>query len=147
MSMGGVDRMLQNILAYLFNLGTKRQWWPHFRFFVDVAINDTYQIYCQSHLHHGGYRLDALGIYQAIVCYCLHRQSLSFTTLFKSIRILHHPSNSFQFNGMNYWIVKGSQQLCSLSECKGTTVYCCKKCDVGLHVDCFELYHCIQSSL
>ena len=29
--------------------------------------------------------------------------------------------------------------------CKGTSVYYCKKCNVGLHAEWFELYHCKSS--
>ena len=34
-----------------------------------------------------------------------------------------------------------AKRRCSLPECKGTRVYYCKKCNVGLHAECFELYH------
>ena len=60
MSMMGVDCMHENISVYMFNVGAKRCWWPLFRFLVNVAVNNTYQIYCQSHLNHGAYRLDTL---------------------------------------------------------------------------------------
>ena len=62
MSMGAVDRMDQNILAYMFNVRTKKWWWPLFRFVVDVSVNNAYQIYHQSHLNPGEYRLDVLGV-------------------------------------------------------------------------------------
>ena len=58
--MGGVDRMDQNISAYMINLHPKK-WWPLFRFVIDVVVNNAYQIYRQSHLNPAEYRLDALG--------------------------------------------------------------------------------------
>ena len=61
MSMGEVDCMDQNILVCMINLHTKKWWWPLFQFVVDVAVNNAYQIYRQSHLNSGEYRLDALG--------------------------------------------------------------------------------------
>ena len=66
MSMGGVDCMDQNISAYMINLSTKKCCWPLFQFVVDVAINNAYQIYHQSHLNPGEYRLDDLGFCRAI---------------------------------------------------------------------------------
>ena len=42
--------MYQNISAYMINLRTEKCWWSLFRFAVDVAINNAYQIYCQPHL-------------------------------------------------------------------------------------------------
>ena len=106
MSMGGVDRMDQNILAYMINLRARKWWWPFSRFVVDVAVNNAYQIYRQSHLNPGEYRLDALGFRRAIVdaYYRLYRKSLLSTTLFTGIRSLHHSANNLQFDGINYWI-------------------------------------------
>ena len=42
--MGGIDRMDQNISAYMINLRREKLWWPLFRFVVDVAVNNGYQI-------------------------------------------------------------------------------------------------------
>ena len=61
MSMGGVDHVDQNISAYMISLRAKRWWWPLFRFVVDVAVINAYQIYHQCHLNPGEYRLYALG--------------------------------------------------------------------------------------
>ena len=115
-----------------------------FQFVVDVAINNAYQIYHRSQLNHGDYRLDALGFHRAIVdaYYRLYKKSLSSTTLVAGIHSSYHPPNNFQFDGINHWIAKGSQQWCSLPGCKGASAYYCKKCNVGLHAQCFELYHC-----
>ena len=123
--MGGVDRMDQKMSAFMINLRTKKWWWP-----LDVAVNNAYQIYHQSHLNSGEYRLDALGFRRAIVdaYYRLYGKSLPSTTLFISSRSLHHPANSFQFDGISHWTAKGSQRRCSLPGRKGTSVYHCKKC-------------------
>ena len=61
MSMRGIDRMDQNISAYMINLRTKKWWRPLFRFVVDVTVNNAHQIYRQCHLNPGEYILDALG--------------------------------------------------------------------------------------
>ena len=132
MSIGGVDRMDQNILAYMINLCTEKWCWPLFRFVADVAVNNAYQIYRQSHLNPGEYRLDAFRFRRTNVdaYYRLYRKSLPSTTLFAGSRSLHHPAKNFQFDGINHWIPTGSQRRCSLPRCKGTSVYYCK------------IYHC-----
>ena len=93
MSMRGDDRMDQDILTYMINLRTKKWWCSLFRFVVDVTVNNVYQIYHQSHLNPGEYRLDALGFRRAIAdaYYHLYRKSLPSTTLFTNSRSLHHP--------------------------------------------------------
>ena len=117
------------ILNYV-QLCTKKWWWPLFRFVVDVAVNNAYQIYRQSHLNPREYRLDALGFRRAIVdaYYHLYRKILPSTTLFTGSRSLHHPANNLQFDGINHWIAKRSQRRCRLQGCKGTLVYYFKKC-------------------
>ena len=128
----------------MINLHTKKWWWPLFQFVVDVTINNAYQIYCQSHLNPGEYRLDDLGFRRVIVDKYYHpnRNSLRSTALFTGSRSLNHPANNFRFDDINHWIAKGSQRRCSLPGFKENLVYYCKKCNVGLHDECFELYHC-----
>ena len=140
----GIDRMDQTISTYIINLHTKKWWWPLFQFVIDVAINNAYQIYRQSHLNRGEYTLNSLGFHRTVVdaFYRLHRKSLSSTTLFTYSRSLHHPPNNLQLNSINHSIAKCSQRQCSLPGRKGTSVNYCKKWNVSLYAECFELYHC-----
>ena len=100
-----------------------------FRSVVDVTVNNAYQKYLQSHLIPGKYRLNAIGLCQAIVdaYYRLYRKSLPSITLFKSSCSYNHPANNMQFDSFNHRIAKGSQRQCSLPGCKETSVYSCKK--------------------
>ena len=141
MSMGVVGRMDQNISAYMINLRTKKWWWPLFRFVADLAVNNAYQIYRQSDLNPGEYRLNVLDFCRAIVdtYYRLCRKRLPSATLFTGSCSLHHLTNNLHFDGINHWIAKSSQRPFSLPR---TSVYYCKRCNVGLHAECFELYHC-----
>ena len=110
MPIGGDDGMDQNISAYMINLRSKKWWWPLFQLVVDVAVNNSYQIYRQSHLNPRECRLDALGFRRAIVDahYRLYRKSLPSTTLFTDSRSLHPPANNLQFDGINHLIAKDS---------------------------------------
>ena len=97
MSMEGVDRMAQNISADMINLRTKKWWWPLFQCVVDVAVNNAYQIYRQSPLNPGKYRLNALGFRRTLVdtYYRLYRKILPSTTLFTGSRSSHYPANNY----------------------------------------------------
>ena len=108
---------------------TQRSGGSHFFDLLLCGRYYAYQIYHQSHWNPGEYRLDAFGFRRAIVdaYYHLYKKSLPSTLLFTGRRSLHYPANNFQFDGMNHWIAKGSQQRCSLPGCKGTSVYYCKK--------------------
>ena len=144
MSMGGVYRMDQNISVCMINLRTKKWWWNLFRFVVDVAVSNAYQINRQSHINLEEYRLDALGFHRVIVdaYYRLYRKSFPSAILFIGSPSLPHSANTFEFDAINHWITKGSQHRHNLPGCKETSVYYCKKCNIGLHAECFESYHC-----
>ena len=107
---GEDDRMDQNTSVHMVNLSPKKWWWQRFRFVVDVPsiILTKHQ---QSHLNLGEYKLDTLGFHRAIVnvYYHLHTKKLLSTTLFTSIRSLHHPKKNLPFAGINHWVAKDSQ--------------------------------------
>ena len=142
-SMGGVDRMDQNIAAYMINLRSKKWWWPFFRFGIDVSVNNAYQLYRMRILNPGEKKLDALGFRRAIVdaYYRKFRKAATNTVLYPGNRRLHNPAENVRYDNIGHWIVKGTQRRCALYGCKGTSMYFCEKCNVGLHPDCFKTYH------
>ena len=82
-SMGGVDPMDQNIVAYMINLQSKKCWWPLLRFVLD-------QLYRMRSLNQGEKRLDALGLRKVIVgaYFRKFRKSITNTTLHPGNRLL-----------------------------------------------------------
>ena len=66
-TVGGVDRMDQNIGAYMINIRSKKWWWPLFRFGVDLAVNNAFQLYRLQPLQQGEKQLDLLGFRRKIV--------------------------------------------------------------------------------
>ena len=66
--MGGVDRIDQDIGAYMINSRQKKWcWWPLFRFCVDLAVNNAFQLYRLQPLNQGQKRLDLLRFRREIV--------------------------------------------------------------------------------
>ena len=66
-TMGGVDRMDQNIGAYMINIRSKKWWWPLSRFCVDLAVHNAFQLYRLQPLQQGEKQLDLLGFRREIV--------------------------------------------------------------------------------
>ena len=64
---GGVDRIDQNIGAYMINIRNKKWWWPVFPFCVDLAVNNAFQLYRLQPLNQGQKRLDLLGFRREIL--------------------------------------------------------------------------------
>ena len=66
-TMGGVDRMDQNIGAYMIDIRSKKWWWTPFRFCVDLAVNNPFQLYRLQPLQQGEKQFDLLGFRREIV--------------------------------------------------------------------------------
>ena len=64
--MGGINRFDQNIAAYMITQRSKKWWRPVFRFCVDLAVQNAYQIY-RLQARGVSKKLDSLGFRQAIV--------------------------------------------------------------------------------
>ena len=139
--MGRVDRMDQNISAYMINLRQNKWWWPFFWFLVDVAVNKTDKIYCQSHLILENIywmplgfaepllmrTITSIGIvchlqnYSQVVTACIPLQTnYSLTISIAGFLRVHSDSVIYEDVTEPGYIIA----------------------NVGLHVGCFELYHC-----
>ncbi|XP_060595676.1 piggyBac transposable element-derived protein 3-like [Ruditapes philippinarum] len=65
-TMGGVDRMDQNVEKYRISIRSKKWWWPVFMYCIDLAVQQTWHIYRATD---AGLRqpLDLLGVRRALV--------------------------------------------------------------------------------
>ena len=65
--MGDVGGLDENLAACTINLQSKKWWWPLFRFCLDVAIDNAYQLYRIRQLNEGESRMDAVEFRRVIV--------------------------------------------------------------------------------
>ena len=120
--MGGVDRIDQNISTYMINLRSKKWWWPLFRFCVDVAVNNAFQLYRLRQPDASESKLDALEFRRAIVEACYLQYSTDMPqVLFPGSK--SQPREHLRFSATNHWIVKGTQRRCAKPGCSGTSRY------------------------
>ena len=54
-------------------------------------------------------------------------------------RKLSKVSDEVRYDAINHWIGKEKQRRCA--SCQKTTLYFCKKCNVGLYPDCHKQFH------
>ena len=101
--MGGVDCFHQNIAAYTITQRSKKWWWPVFRFCVDLAVQNAYQIY-RFQARRVSKKLDSLGFRRAIVEVYSKKYTKDSSGLFK------HPqtcqSNEVRYDNVGHWIKK-----------------------------------------
>ena len=55
-------------------------------------------------------------------------------------------SSKMRFDGLNHWIAIEKERRCA-SGCKGTSFFFYEKRNVGLHPQCFEIFHAVSSSV
>ena len=140
-TVGGVDRMDQNIGAYMINICSKKWWWRLCRFCVDLAVNNAFQIYRLQPLQQGEKQLDLLGFRREIVnvYHARFRSDKTFPLNFPAPRSTQRIIPEIRDDGIDHWIAKGNQRRCA--KCSKTSNYFCEKCNVGLHPDCFKDFH------
>ena len=80
--------MDQNISSYMINLRTKKWCWPLFRFYIDVSINNTFQIYKKRDLQSREIMLDLLSFRRSIfeIYFLLFCNKEAASTLYKGNR-------------------------------------------------------------
>lgn len=130
--MGGVDQIDQQIAAYRTRIRQRKWWWPIAAYLIDATVVNAWYLSRKF----GGNTASLLEFRREIA-----------STLLKSFGMPslqgRRPSavnDDVRTDNKNHWIVKGdTDRRCKL--CGKKSIYRCGKCDVGLHADCFKLYH------
>ena len=121
--MGRVDRMDQNISAYMINICNKKWWWPLLRFCIDLAVNNAHQLYCLQPLQPGQRALDLLGFQREIVqVYCSKYQNVGkiLPDIFPAPRNHQKVIPDIRYDNESHWIIKGKQRRCT--NCSKTSI-------------------------
>lgn len=138
-SMGGVDRTDQNIGQYRIAIRSKKWWWPFFAWVVDMVLQNCWLLHRFNNANH----IDLLTMRREIVRVNLARGS--------ALRRIARPQQHFpiicskvpdavRFDGQLHYPGDADRQLrCSV--CKKNTKKMCKKCNIGIHLQCFEQFH------
>ena len=117
--MGGVDRLDQNLVAYMINHRSKKWWWPVFRFCIDVAVNNAFQLYrIQARSAHSS-SFDLLGFRRSIVDTYYKRYNVQYEiqTMFPAARSSDDKrvQQCIRYDHFDHWIMKGKQRRCARS--------------------------------
>ncbi|MEL7309581.1 MAG: hypothetical protein AAGK05_18165, partial [Pseudomonadota bacterium] len=138
--MGGTDRMDQNVNCYRVSIRGKKWYYPIFSWSVDVSIQNAWQLHRKS----GGN-----------LCLLSFRRRIAMSYLTKYGRPAIHPGKrkshekgtlgaQSRFDGLHHYIQvpEGNKRRRCVGEfCKAVVRTECKKCDVGLCVQCFPMFH------
>lgn len=130
--MGGVDRSDQNLSLYRTSIRGKKWYFPLITHCVDMAVHNSWQL----HRQRGG-ELDQLKF----------RRRLATILLIQNKKETHakgHMSRDegidIRFDGRDHLVIPQNKQTrCAF--CHDRTTTRCNKCNKGLHVKCFVVYH------
>ena len=103
-TMGGVDRMDQNIGAYMINICSKMWWWPLFQFCADLAVNNAFQLYRLQPLQQGEKQLDLLGFRREIfkVYHARFRSDKTLPLIFPAPRSTQRVIPEIRYDGIDH---------------------------------------------
>lgn len=145
-SMGGTDLMDENIGRHRIAIRSKKWWWSLFTWMLDVSIQNAWVLYKRS-----GKSVTQLQFRRDIVNTYLQRYgtaskgagrplsaSLSST---QGSRI----GDAIRYDRTDHLLISISnkkRRRCAMEGCTTSTRTMCRKCDVGLCLDCNVNFHC-----
>lgn len=139
--MGGVDRMDWSINKYRVKIRGKKWYFPIFTNLIDMTLINAHILYTLA-----GNKIPLLDFRRIIT-----RTYLSISSV-SNPRNAGRPSltkpnfkrvlETVRFDPVGHFIqrtIDGKQRKCGI--CKSNARKQCSKCNVGLHVECFEIWH------
>ena len=140
---GGVDRLDQNLSCYMIQHRTKKWYWPIFRFYVGVGVHNVFHRYRLQEKTPGVPEHDLLSFRREIAQVYVKILSSRSAATYPPSRLPpeRRVINDVRTDARAHWIVQRKQRRCVAPGCKGTSLFACEKCNVGLHPACFKAFH------
>jgi len=143
-SMGGVDRMDQNVAAYRISIRSKKWWWPFFSYCADVAMQNAWLLYRMTEANKTS-PMDQLQFRRSVTAVYFGRYGANRLAVGHAIgrkkNVNYRAPSDVRLDGQNHMIAQGgTQRRCGV--CGKKVTHICTKCDIGLHVWCFAAFHC-----
>ncbi|CAK1591406.1 unnamed protein product [Parnassius mnemosyne] len=139
--MGGVDRLDQNIGCYRISINKKKWYWQLLMWPLNASMNNAFQLYRLSPAGQEKGHLDFLAFIRSVVTTYLRRyaSARSLGRPMKPSRKRRVPDD-VRLDGADHLIISSATQI-RCAECHKNTTKKCRKCDVGCHTNCFEIFH------
>lgn len=143
-NMGGTDLMDENLGRYEISIRSKKFWWPIFIWYIDVAINNAWQL----HKKFDG-KMPQLQFRREIAQHYLRSFGIPAKpggrpSTSKSSISLNRISDMIRYDQLNHLVDEvpdKKRRRCAGEGCCSSIRTMCKKCDVGLCIPCFAIFH------
>lgn len=130
--MGGVDRSDQNMEQYRVGIRGKKWYFPLISHCVNMSVHNAWYI----HRNMGG-TLDQLAFRRSIVSTILEQNKKLY--VYQKGRP-GRVNNEMRYDRMDHFVIPQTKQT-RCGQCHEKTTTRCRKCDLGVHVKCFVMYH------
>lgn len=143
-SMGGTDLMDENISRYRISMRGKKWWWCLFSWLLDACIQNAWQMHKKS----GGvlpqleFRREISKTY--LKSYGVPPKAAGRTPTASTSVTLNRISDDLRYDQRNHLVVRvpdNKRRRCAGEGCSSSGRTMCSKCDVGLCIDCFYIFH------
>lgn len=140
-TMGGVDRADQNVSLYRISMRTKKWWWPLFAYTIDLMVQNAWILYRRTPSYQEK-PLDLLGFRRDIVrVYMMrHANPARLGRPGKPKPLDSRVPLEIRHDSRGHFFTDScTQRRCG--QCGKNTRKKCQKCDIGLHIHCFNAFH------
>lgn len=147
--MGGVNLHDNGIANYRIGIRGKKWWWPLFTNVVDTMVVNSWKIFNIANET----KISQLEFRASLALSLLKYEGQKedthneASTSAKSNSSYGRPSKSalpgdIRFDNIGHIIIRNAKSARKKYRlCKSNKIYLCKKCNVHLHPDCFDIFH------
>lgn len=145
-NMGGVDKMDENINRYRVAIRSKKWYWPILTWLIDVCVNNAWQI-----RRNGGHPQAQLDFRRELVNYYITKYGVARKGAGRPISSKrsisdNRVSDDIRYDRMDHLVTsvpENKKRRCAGEGCSSIIRTMCKKCQVGLCVSCFSVFHSV----
>lgn len=144
-TMGGVDRMDQNIEKYRVGIRSKKWWWSIFIYCIDLSVQQAWHLYRQTETS-AEKSLDLLAFRRAVAKVYLDRARSApdaprlHPGRGRPVALDKRVPAAVRYDRTDHLITPWPTQL-RCSHCGLKTKHRCMKCQTGVHDRCFKDFH------
>ena len=135
--MGGIDLFDQSVSAYRIRLRSRKWHYPLISWIFNALMNNAWRYYQELR----NPKICLLEFSRSVVMSVLSRHRDTRTTVGGPCKVSSLQCETVRFDKIGHLPIDKLIKEGACPICKGTSKIRCKKCNVALHVACFERYH------
>ena len=143
--MGGVDLLDSMVMCYAIPIRNRKWYWALYNWYLNVSLVQSWRLYRKVGAITGIKEQEKMPLLDFIRS-CVETTVMRHGDINTS-RSLTRPALSsstladIKTDNGNHLVIKTPERKNVCRHCQKRTLYRCRRCDVGLHPDCFEAYH------